>query len=153
MKEERQEYSVTNFSTGILSIFSSCITAILLTISLTGIISRQSLYTTEELVLTFVPNDGVNLTLVVPLLIISIISAKRRFFLGYLFWAAGLFFVIYHALFYVFAIKLSIVFLVYLALLMASIFLLVGLCSCVNLIYIRKKLENILPARRLLFLN
>jgi hypothetical protein len=94
MKEEHQEYNLTNFSIGILSIFSSSVIAILLTISLTGIISRHSLYTTEELILIFVPNDGVNLILVVPLLILSIIFAKRGFYLGYLFWAAGLFFVI-----------------------------------------------------------
>ena len=147
MNEKHKEYNLTNFSTGILTILSSIIVAILLTISLIGIISRHSLYPTKELILTFVPNDGVNLILVVPLLILSIIFAKRGFLIGYLFWVAGLFFVIYHAIFYVFAFKLSIVFLVYLTLLMASIFLLVGLCSCLNPVYIRKKLENIIPAR------
>ena len=82
----------------------SLLIAILMTVaSVAGLFARASIYPTEELVQSFVPNDVVNLFIGLPILLGSMYLAWHGKLVGLLCWPGALFFVTYTYLAYVFA--------------------------------------------------
>jgi len=77
--------------------------ALMTGISLAGICLPNVIYPTDDLRLSFMSNDVVNLIVGLPFLLGSAISAKRGSFSGLLIWPGALLFIIYNYIAYAFA--------------------------------------------------
>jgi hypothetical protein len=115
--------------------------------SAAGILFRTTVYPSEELLRTFVPNDVVNLLIGVPILLGSMGLARRGALVGLLCWPGALFFVLYNYLAYAFAMPLGWAFLVHLALATSSMYALVGLLSGIDGGGVKRRLAGALPER------
>ena len=94
-----------------LSYINSFIIATLMTVSsVLGLLLRDQMYPSEELVLAFLPNDIVNLVIGLPILLVSMWLTSRGKLLSLLFWPGALFYVVYNYLIYVFAMPLNVAF-------------------------------------------
>lgn len=100
--------------------------------SFAGLWYSHLIYPTEELLKAFVPNDAVNLLIGLPIVLGSMWLAWRGRLVGLLCWMGALFFVLYNYTAYVFAMPLTWMFLVYLALVMLSVYTLIGLVACMD---------------------
>lgn len=122
---------------------SSFLIAILMAVvSVSGLLFRDILYPTDELVRTFVPNDVVNLLIGLPILLGSMWSAWRGKLMGLLFWTGALFFGLYNYIAYVFALPLSWAFLLHLALAMLSAYTLIGLVVSIDGEVVQQRLSG-----------
>ena len=63
--------------------------------SIAGLLYQSSIYPTDELLLSFVPNDVVNLVIGLPILLGSMGLAWRGKLIGLLFWPGALLYVLY----------------------------------------------------------
>ena len=80
----------------------SILIAVLMTIaSIAGFMFRATIYPTEELVQSFIPNDVVNLFIGLPILLGSMWLTWRGKLIGPLFWMGALFFVFYNYVGYI----------------------------------------------------
>ena len=86
---------------GAASLVVALLAAIL---SIAGLLFQEAVYPTEELRQSFVANDVVNLLIGLPILLVSMALARRGKLIGLLFWPGALFFVVYNAIAYVFAL-------------------------------------------------
>lgn len=128
-------------------IFSFLI-AILMTIaSLAGLIARATIYPTEELIRSFVPNDVVNLFIGLPILLGSMWLNWRGKLIGPLFWMGALFFVFYNYTAYVFAMPLNWAFPLHLVLMVLSLYTLAGLVASIDGKAIQKRLTGTIPEK------
>jgi hypothetical protein len=126
----------------------SCLVALLMVAaSAAGILFRTTVYLSEELLRTFVPNDVVNLLIGVPILVGSMGLARRGELVGLLCWPGALFFVLYNTLAYAFAMPLGWAFLVHLTLATLSLYTLVGLLSGIDGGAVKRRLAGALPER------
>lgn len=87
------------------------------------------IYTTPELYNSFAPNDVVNLVIGLPLLLGSLWAAWRGSYLGLLFWPGALVYVIYTYLVYLLAMPFGGLTLLYAALVIVSLYTLIGLAA------------------------
>jgi hypothetical protein len=104
-------------------------------------------YPTEDLRQSFAANDWVNLLLGLPILLISLRLAWRGKLLGLLFWPGALFFVVYNAIAYVFALPSGWPFLLYLLLLALAVYTLIGLVASIDAGAVQEHLAGKAPAR------
>ena len=112
---------------------SSLTIAVLMTFaSLAGLLYPTELYPTDELLQTFVPNDVVNLIIVVPILLGSMWFARSDKLIGLLFWPGALFFVVYSYIMYVLSIPVNDLYLVYLILATLSIYSMPAIISRID---------------------
>lgn len=127
---------------------SSIIIAILMTIaSLAGLISRATIYPTEELVQSFVPNDVVNLFIGLPILLVSMWLTRRGKLIGPLFWMGALFFVFYNYIGYVFASPLTWAFLLHLLLAVFSAYTFISLLANIDGESVSQRLTGTVPEK------
>src|SRR5512136_2623818 len=104
---------------------SSLIAILMAVLSLAGLGYRTSIYPTEELVQSFLPNDVVNLAIGLPILIVSMGLARGGKLIGLLCWTGALFYIFYNYLAYIFAMPLNWAFPGYLILTILSIYTLI----------------------------
>ena len=127
---------------------SSFLIAILMTVvSITGLQFRTSIYPTDELIQTFVPNDVVNLFIGLPILLGSMYLAWRGKLIGLLCWTGALFFVYYNYTAYVFAMPLNWAFPLHLVLVTLSAYSLVALVALIDGKIVQQRLSGAVPER------
>jgi hypothetical protein len=133
---------------GGISVFyaASFLIAILMTVvSVSGLLHRTLIYPTDELVRTFVSNDVVNLFIGLPVLLGSMWLAWRGKLIGLLCWTGALFFVLYNYVAYAFAMPVHWAFLLHLALVMLSLYTLIGLVACIDGKVVQHRLDGAVP--------
>jgi len=127
---------------------SSIIIAILMTIaSMAGLISRATIYQTEDLVQSFVPNDVVNLFIGLPILLGSMWLTRRGKLIGPLFWMGALFFVFYNYISYTFAAPLTWAFLLHLSLAVLSTYTFISLTASIDGEGVSQRLTGAVPEK------
>jgi hypothetical protein len=112
-----------------------------------GLLYRTVVYPADELLQSFVPTDIVLLLIGLPLLLGSMELARRGKLLGLLLWPGALFFVLYHDLVYVFALPLSVAFLLHLTLLALNVYTLTGLLASIDGQAVQQRLTGCVPER------
>ena len=126
----------------------SCIVAILMAAaSAAGLLYRDVIYPTDELLRSFVSNDVANLFIGLPILLGSMWLARRGKLSGLLLWPGALFFVLYNYIVYVFAMPLNVAFLLHLALVTLSVYTLIGLVASIDGKAVQKRLTGAVPER------
>ena len=141
---------MNTYINGRLSLFyvSSIIVAALMAIaSIAGLISRGTIYPTEELVQSFVPNDVVNLFIGLPILLGSMWLTRRGKLVGPLFWMGALFFVFYNYIGYIFAVPVTWAYLLYLSLTVLSLYTFISLAISIDGESVGKKLAGAVPEK------
>lgn len=113
--------------------------------SAAGILYPASLYPTEELRRSFMANDVVNLVVGLPILLGSMALARRGALIGLLFWPGALFYVVYNAVAYVFALPLNVAFLLALMLLTLTAYATIGLTACIDGEAVQLRLRGAVP--------
>lgn len=131
----------------LIYILSLIIALLMATASITGLLYGSVIYPTDELFRSFMPNDGVNLFIGIPILLGSMWLTRQGQLIGLLFWPGALFFVLYNYIAYVFAIPFNIVFLPYLMLVMLSTYTLSSLVASIDGKLIKTGLLGAVPER------
>jgi len=131
----------------LLYISSVVITALMTIASLAGLVSRATIYPTEDLVKSFVPNDVVNLFIGLPILLGSMWLTWRGKLIGPLFWMGALFFVFYNYVGYIFAAPLTWVFLLYLPLVVLSAYTFISLVASIDGEHVSHMLNGAVPEK------
>lgn len=129
------------------TILSSIIAMLIAAASIAGIIFKTAIYPTDELVQSFLATDVVNLFIGLPMLIGSIWLARRGKWIGLLFWPGTLFFVLYNYSVYVYAMPFNVVFLIYLALVILSLYTLINLVKSIDALAVQQRLAGAVPER------
>jgi len=131
-----------------LAYILSIVIGILMTgVSLIGLFDQGSLYPTEELRVSFVANDIINLLIGIPILLGSMWWARRGWLVGLLFWPGSLFYVVYNYIAYVFGIPLGGFTFIYLVLVLLSAFIIFYLLECWDLKSIQEQLTGVVPVK------
>lgn len=127
---------------------SSLLVAILMTAaSAAGLQYSAIVYPTEELAQTFLSNDVVNLLIGLPILLGSMWLTWRGKWIGLLCWPGALFFVTYNYIAYVFAMPLNWLFILHLALVVLSVYSLIGLVAKIDGSILQQRLAGKVPER------
>lgn len=134
-------------SLSLIYILSGFVAVLVAIVSILGLWFRAVIYPTDQLLQAFVANDVVNLLLGVPILLGSMWLARRGKLIGLLCWPGALFFVFYNYTAYVFAVQLNWVFLLYLILVMASIYTLAALIARLDGKAVQQKLNGVVPEK------
>lgn len=116
-------------------------------VSVAGLQYRTVLYPSNELIQAFLANDVANLLIGFPMLLASMWLSLRGNIVGLLFWPGALFFVLYTYIVYIFAMPLSVAYLPYLALVMLSLYSLVGLLTRIDRGAVQRRLASSVPER------
>ena len=112
-----------------------------------GLLLKSDIYPTEDLAQSFVVTDLVNLVIGVPILLGSMWVARRGKLIGLLFWPGALFFIVYHSIVYVYAMPFSWIYLLYIALLVLSVYTLIGLVASIDGRKVEQRLSGRVPER------
>ena len=115
--------------------------------SIAGLVYQSSIYPTDELRLSFIPNDVVNLVIGLPFLLGSMGLAWRGKLTGLLVWPGALLYVLYNYINYLFAVPFNELFLVYLTLVMLSIYIMAALIMSIDGEIVQQRLKNAVPAK------
>ena len=126
----------------------SLIVALLMAVaSLAGILFQSSIYPRDELRQSFVSNDVVNLFIGLPVLLGSMWLAKRGRLIGLLFWPGALFYVTYNSLAYAVAMPFTLPFVLHVALVILSVYLVFRLLSSMDSSAIQHRLKGAVSER------
>ena len=126
----------------------SVIIALLMAAALVaGLLARDTVYPTDELVQAFVPNDVVTLLVGLPILLGSMWLARRGRLIGLLLWPGSLFYVLYNYLVYVLAMPFGAAFLLHVVLLLLSAYTLISLLASIDGEAVRQRLAGSVPER------
>ena len=121
----------------------SVIAALLMTVaSAAGLFFSASVYPTEELFQNLAVNDVVNLVLILPVLLVSLFSARRGELIGLLFWQGALLAVVYNYLVYIFSMPVDWKQLFYIPLVILSGYALFRLVAAIDSQYVRDRLAG-----------
>ncbi|MBE0684285.1 MAG: hypothetical protein IH589_20465 [Anaerolineales bacterium] len=148
-----KKYNIHDFNLPIKSKLSliyasSLLVSVLMAVtSVAGLRYRTIIYPTNELIRTFVSNDAVNLFIGLPILLGSMWLAWRGKLIGLLCWTGALFFAFYNYTAYVFAMPLNWMFPFHLALMMSSIYALIGLVASIDGKAVQQILSGAVPER------
>jgi len=123
-------------------VLSLIIASLMAALSLAGLLFQSAIYPTEELRQSFVSNDLVNLLIGFPILLGSMVLARRGKLIGLLLWPGALFYVTYNSIAYAVAMPFTLLFWPNLALVVLSIYTIVGLLSNINSISIQGRLKG-----------
>jgi len=124
------------------------VTVALMTVaSIAGLLYKTSIYPTDELIISFVPNDVVNLIIGVPILLVSMWLAHRGKLVGLLMWPGALFYVFYTYIVYIFSMPLNIGFLLHLILVTVSGYALISLVGSIDGVIVGQRLSGCVPER------
>lgn len=127
-----------------LSLIIACLFA---SASILGIFFGSTLYPTDELLSNFISNDVVNLIIGFPIILASIFLAMRSKLVGLLFWPGALLFVVYNYLIYVLAMPLNWIFLLYLTLVVSSVYTIIFLAKRIDATKIQQQLTGVVHER------
>jgi hypothetical protein len=127
--------------------FSFIIALLMAGVSVAGLLYQSSLYLTKELRRSFVSNDVVNLFIGLPILLGSLWLTRRGRLIGLLFWPGALFYVTYNYIAYAAAVPLTEQFVVYLALVVLSVYTIFTLLSQIDSAAIQGRLTGAVPER------
>jgi hypothetical protein len=114
---------------------------------ITGLLYRTVVYPTDDLYQSSVPTDVTVLFIGLPMLLGSMWLTRRGKLMGLLFWPGTLFFVLYNYLVYAFAMPLNVAFLLHLALVMLSVYTLIGLVTSIDGRRVQQKLAGAVSER------
>jgi len=126
---------------------SLIVAAMLVVASGVGLLSPNQLYPTEELQHMTLSNDAVNLIVVLPALLGSLMAARNGQLLGLLFWPGALLSVTYNAVAYVFTLPLNAGFLLALGQLLLSVYVVIGVVAAVDLQRLARRVRGGVPER------
>ena len=90
-------------------------------VSIIGLLYKDSIYLSEDLLQTFIPNDIINLIIGLPFLLISLWLTKKGKIIGLLCWPGALFYILYIYLPYILSVPFNVLFLPYLIIFSLSI--------------------------------
>ena len=127
-----------------LSLF---IALLVLMVSVIGVLYQNTLYPTEDLLYSFLPNDVVNLIIGLPLLLISMWLTKKGKLIGLLCWPGALFYMIFVFFPYIIAVPFNILFLPYLLIFSLGIYTLIGILVNIDSAAIKNQLSSSVPAK------
>ncbi|MFC1936443.1 hypothetical protein ACFLYP_02115 [Chloroflexota bacterium] len=126
----------------------SLVIAILMAAASAGsFVYRSLIYSTKELLVSFAPNDAVNLVVGLPILLGSMWLARRGKLLGLLLWPGALFYVLYNYIAYLFGMPFSGLFLFYLTLVTLSAYTTIGLVTSIDGEAVRQRLNGTVPEK------
>jgi hypothetical protein len=112
-----------------------------------GLLYRAVIYPADDLLQSFVPTDVIILLIGLPILLGSMWLVRRGKLIGLLLWPGALLFVLYNYIIYVFAIPLSLAFLLHLTLLMLSAYTIIGLIASIDGQAVQQQLTGSVPER------
>jgi hypothetical protein len=112
-----------------------------------GLTDQSTLYPSDELRQTFLPNDVVNLAIGVPILLLSMWLTQRRKLIGLLFWPGALFYVFYNYIAYLFGIPFSYTFPLNLTLVTLSVYTIIVLVGSIDGKIVQEKLHDKVPEK------
>lgn len=135
------------FDIRILYASSLIIALMVVIVSVIGVLYQKSIYPTENLLHSFVPNDIVNLVIGLPLLLISIWLTWRGKLIGLLCWPGAIFYMLYVYFPYVICVPFNILFLPYLILFSLSIYTLIGIIVSIDGNAVSNYVSDIIPAK------
>lgn len=115
--------------------------------SAAGVLYPASLYPTEELRRAFVSNDVVNLVIGLPILLASMVLARRGRLIGLLLWPGALFYVVYNAIAYAFGLPLTAGLVLALLLLALSVYATIGLVASIDGSIVQRRLQGTVPEK------
>jgi hypothetical protein len=116
-------------------------------LSLSGLVFPRVIYPDEDLRLSFLPNDFVNLLVGLPMLTWSCILTRKKRLLGILCYPGALFYSTYVYATYLLGMPFSVLFIPYLLVVGLSIYALTGMVKTMNLKEIGTMLEGRVPVR------
>jgi hypothetical protein len=126
---------------------SLVISLVMATASIAGLVYRDVIYPTDELLRSGATNDAVNLFLGLPILLGSMWFARRGKLIGLLFWPGALFYTLYNYLSYVFAMPLTVLFPVYVLLVALSAYTTISLVASIDAGSVQQRLSGAVPER------
>jgi hypothetical protein len=116
-------------------------------VSAAGIMFGRTLYLSADLRRMFIPNDVVNLCVVLPFLLVALILIGRSQLIGLLGLAVGLLVVLYNYLIYLFALAPGILFPLHLVLVILSGWAMVRLITRIDASSVAERIVGAIPAR------
>ncbi len=135
------------FDLRLIFISSIFITGLMAVASMAGIFNTESVYPSDDMRQSFLPNDVVNLCIGLPILIVSMWLTRRGKLIGLLLWPGALFFVFYNYLVYVFAMPLGLPFLLHLVLVSMSVYTTIALVAAIDAQAVQQRLTGVVPER------
>jgi hypothetical protein len=135
------------FNLRLICILSFVIAILMAAASVAGLLYQTDLYPTDDVLQSFLPTDVTVLFIGLPMLLGSIWLTWRGKLMGLLLWPGTLFFVLYNYIVYVFAMPLNAAFLLHLALVMLSVYALIGLVASMDGEEIKQRLTDAVPER------
>jgi hypothetical protein len=130
-----------------LSRLTVVVVLLIASLSIAGLLFPTTVYPSEDLRRSFLPNDVVTLILAVPVLVGSMILAQRRSLFGMLFWPGALFYIVYSLIPYAVATPHPILFVLYLVSMALSLFVLYGLLIRIPAAEYQTRLRSQAPER------
>ncbi len=124
-KQEKSPNQWITRDINLLYSLSMIIAGLIFILSIMVLININSVYQTNELIQSFLPNDVVNLIIGVPILLISISLAKRGLLLGLLLWPGALLYLLYNYSIYLFSLSFSFGYLIILVLVIINFYSLI----------------------------
>ena len=128
-------------------LFTLFIAVIMTIASVVGITNQSTIYPSDELRRTFMPNDVVNLIIGVPILLGSIWLTHREKLIGLLFWPGALLYVLYNYLAYLFGMPFTMFSLLYLSLVTLSAYTIIGVVASIDGRVVQQRLTGQVPER------
>ncbi|MCJ7622237.1 MAG: hypothetical protein MUO76_01950 [Anaerolineaceae bacterium] len=147
IKEDQETNLPIRHSLTLEYVLSFAIAILIAAASIAGILYPASVYPTDDLFRSFVPNNVVNIFIGLPMLLGSMRLARRGKMLGLLLWPGALFFVLYNFIIYIFAMPLNAVFMLHLALVTMSAYTLIALIATIDGKAVKKRLSGAVPER------
>ncbi len=126
---------------------SLVIAAFMTVTSVAGLLYPSTLYPTDDLLRNTLPNDVVNLVIVLPLLLASMWFARRGKLLGLLFWPGALFCVFYNYIAYAFGMPLNAAFPLGLMLVTTSAYTVIALVASIDGPVVQQRLTGVIPEK------
>lgn len=123
-------------------ILSFILAGLMIIVSAAGFWWRNSIYSTQELLETFAPNDAVNLFIGVPILLISLWLAWQGKWFGLLCWPGALFFVFYNYLAYIIALPFDWRFPIHVIMIVLSVAAIIGVVRAIDAEAVKRRLEG-----------
>jgi hypothetical protein len=130
--QQPANYLPTKGSLRLIYVISSLITVLMGTASFAGLLYRESIYPSEEMLRAFMPNDVINLAIGVPMMIVSMWLTRKGNIIGLLFWPGALFYVFYVYIVYLLSMPYNLAFLFHLSLVVLSAYTMVGLLASID---------------------
>ncbi|MCP4544505.1 MAG: hypothetical protein GY832_45930 [Chloroflexi bacterium] len=131
-----------------LSYVLSLVVALIMTVSsVAGLLYQTRIYSTDEVIVSFVPLDVLNLAIGLPILLGSMWLARRGKLIGLLCWPGVLLYVLYSYVNYLIGVPFGVLFLLYVLLVVLVVYTIIGLVASIDGEAVRQRIDGIVPAR------